>query len=772
MLLRKNNTESALESYKKIRNLYKRTFKQKRMEYRLVIRRKIESCRSASDLWKEINSLKDSKSCFNNIKPEVWRDYFCTLLNVSNITDEEHKTRVQEFITWHNENCMECNNKEGSAVGLNRNIMLEEVESVISKLENKKSPGLDGITNECIKNCKVFLVPLLCQLFNKVLETGIYPDMWCSALIVPIHKSGSTEDKGNYRGISLLSCISKIFTSILNNRLQKWAEENDRMFEEQGGFTKGKGTVDQIFILQSLVSKYLCKERGRCYNIFIDFSKAFDTVPHKHMFFRLINEGCHGRVVTVLQNMYSKLKSSVQSGRYNVSEAFHCSVGTRQGCMLSPFLFIFYLNEFVKVTKEQLCEGIYLDENYPNVNMLLYADDVVIVGDHIGRVQNILNILNEFCGKWGLKVNMLKTKMMVYRKGGIVKRNEKCYFDGTEIELAKYYKYLGVLLSSRLSWSPAQTMLAAQGSKAMYIINKVNFQYDFPYNTSKCVFDKCIAPILTYGSEIWGASVHNSIESVQLRFCRMQLGVGSKTPTVAVLGDCGTFPLYVRCKTRVLKYWLKLISLPENSLLKAAYNMQYRLALAGKHNWAKEVKDMLYVHGFGYIWEEQVVVSQDEFILVFSQRLRDSYIQNWNIEKYNTPKLNLYNVYKDNFCEESYLSINVPRRLRRFLAKFRTTSVALEIEMGRRYQTPREDRLCKLCSHSNINRVEDEYHFLLECSAYMEARQIYIGEVQVNLYSFRRLMATEDTHVLINLANFVSTALEIRERRLKNYVRS
>ena len=343
---------------------------------------------------------------------------------------------------------------------------------------------------------------------------------------------------------SLLSCISKIFTKIINDRLVIWASDNEKMYEEQGGFTKGKGTADHIFVLQSLINKYLSKKKGRCYTVFVDFAKAFDTISHSHMFYRLILEGLHGRTLKVLQNMYSKLKSCTLFDDCNVSDSFDCEVGTRQGCMISPFLFIFYLNEFIKDCKDDECKGVYVDEMYRDVNMLLYADDLVLIGDSIGRVQRLLTKLNDYCNKWGLKVNMGKTKMIVYRNGGIVKGCEKCYFNCVKIDIVKHYNYLGVVFSSRLSWSPAQSLLASQGSKAMFLINKANYEYEFPYKSSQNLFKKCIIPIITYGSQIWGTQVNSSIESVLVSFCKKQLGVGSTTPTVAVLGECGMFPVF------------------------------------------------------------------------------------------------------------------------------------------------------------------------------------------------------------------------------------
>ena len=763
-ILHSESSELAITQYHNIRNKFKRVLRQKKMLYKLTIRNKIESCKSAAEFWNEIHFLKDNKACVNNITVNMWYDYFSNLFNMPCVVDEEYSEQVHDFINRHNDSCAEC--AANMNMGMNRNITISEIEDVISKLDNGKAPGLDGITYDCLKKCKIVIVPLLCQLFNKILDEGVFPDSWCEALIVPVHKSGSADDPSNYRGISLLSCISKVLTKILNNRLVTWAEENDKMYDEQAGFRKGKGTLDQIFILQSLISKYLCRKGGRCYNVFIDFSKAFDTVPHMHMFYRMIREGMHGKIITTLQNMYSKLKSCIEVNRTCVSDSFDCTIGTRQGCMISPFCFIFYLNELISMCKTNLCQGIYVNEYFKDINMLLYADDIVLIGDKIGHVQRLLNLLKDYCNKWGLKVNMLKTKMLVYRNGGIVKRNERCYFDGNEIEVVKYYKYLGVLFSSRLSWSPAQALLAAQGSKAMFLIDKLNYTYDFPYHASRKLFDKCIIPVLTYGSQIWGTRVNATIENVKLKFCKRQLGVGTTTPSVAVLGECGTFPIFIQCFINVLKYWFKLVNLPNDSLLRSCYDMLCVHVAAGRENWAGDVKSILYRHGFGYVWEQQNIDDIHSFIELFTQRLCDSYVQNWNSDRNEMPKLSLYNLFKLNFETEPYLLFNIPRRLRKYLAKFRTSSTSLEIEIGRHNGILRENRLCKLCLKNNVYKVEDEFHMLLECPVYSELRKIYLGQIELSLFVFCSILKSNQPVLLISLANYICSAFEIRSQKL------
>ena len=110
-----------------------------------------------------------------------------------------------------------------------------------------------------------------------------------------------------------------------------------------------------------------------------------------------------------------------------------CSIGTLVGCMLSPFLFLFYLYELIHLTEENACQGVYVNEFHPDVTMLLYADDLVIVGDHIGRIQKLLNTLSEVCNKWGLQVNMSKTKSKIFRNGGIIKQDQVLYFKDKKV---------------------------------------------------------------------------------------------------------------------------------------------------------------------------------------------------------------------------------------------------------------------------------------------------------------------------------------------------
>jgi len=764
-LLKQDDSQLNKLKYRAARNRFKALVKLKKSRYKVELRKKLEFCTSASEFWKFVKGCKVEHKVSSIITLEQWQFYFSELLNTGNEVDRNFENIVTNYLSQHDENCMNCKSEiEVDESDVNKDISLEEIETAIDDLKANKAEGIDGLGNEILKKSKIVIVPLLCSLFNKILVTGVYPDEWCNAVIIPIYKSGDKDSPSNYRGISLLTCISKLFTKILNSRLVNWAAVNNKIHDSQAGFTKGKSTVDHIFVLQTLVSKYLSKMKGRFYSVFVDFKKAFDTVPHLHLFYSLLNGNLHGRIINVLRNMYSKLNSCV-SVNGSLSEDFACNIGTRQGCMLSPFLFIFYLNELIQHIDDYNCDGVYLNDQNPNVNILLYADDLVIVGDHVGRVQRILEALSAFCVKWGLEVNMSKTKAMIFRNGGIIKKSEYFYYNGVKIENVSYFKYLGITMSTRLSWSPAQHTLAAQARKVLFVINQVNIQCDYSYQTACDIFDKCVVPILTYGSEAWGPYAHDVIESVHTKFCKIQLGVGPSTPTPAVLGECGRDHIYVNCIIKCVKYWLKLISLPKESLLGACYCFLYNQSLLGKPNWCTKIKEILFKYGFGWAWEDQNVPDEHVFMKLFSKRLKDCELQLWASDVQNMPKLRTYSLFKETRQQELYLSLCIPRRLRIVLAKFRTGNHRLEIEVGRHRNLNTEDRLCKFCClYNNSTVIEDEYHVIFHCPAYSVVRNTYIGvETSVaNMYNFVSIMKATTTENIVNLAHFISSMFKTR----------
>ena len=256
-------------------------------------------------------------------------------------------------------------------------------------------------------------------------------------VIVPFHKSGDTKNVNNYRGITLLSNFSKIFTIVLNERLTRWADAEGKLSECQAGFRKGFSTLNNIFALYSIIQKYLARRGGRFYCVFIDFAKAFDTVNHSLLFMSLLQKDVRGKMLTILKSIYKDVKSCVRVGQ-NVTENFKCPMGVRQGCILSPFLFAIFIDELQNMAEKAGRMGIQITQDLKDIFLLLYADDIIMFSDTIIGLQRLLNILSAFADKWKMNINLSKTKIIVFRNGGILQKTEQWFYKGQRVEVVSY----------------------------------------------------------------------------------------------------------------------------------------------------------------------------------------------------------------------------------------------------------------------------------------------------------------------------------------------
>ena len=189
---------------------------------------------------------------------------------------------------------------------LDQEITLEELqETSKTSLPPGKGVGVDNLSNEMI-TCLIEVCPeIVLKLFNLILESGnILPD-WLISYIVPIHKGGAKSDPGNYRGLSLLSCLGKFFLSIINKRLTAFCIEKGILSESQLGFMKGNRCSDAHLIIHNLIMKYCHKYNKKIYSCFIDLSKAFDKIPRDILLFKLRDVGITGKIYNIIRNVYS-----------------------------------------------------------------------------------------------------------------------------------------------------------------------------------------------------------------------------------------------------------------------------------------------------------------------------------------------------------------------------------------------------------------------------------------------------------------------------------
>ena len=231
---------------------------------------------------------------------------------------------------------------------------------------------------------------VIVKLFNKVLQNGKFLKVWNLSCISSMFKSGNPNDCNNYWGICISSCLGKLFTSLLQNRLTNFLEKHNLLSVNQGGFREGCRTSDHIYILKTLINKYLNKCKNNLYVCFVDFKNAFDSVVRKALMYKLLCKGIGGQFYDLLKHMYSNTCTlyCCKSEGY-ISEPFQANLGVKQGDSSSPILFNIFKDDVCSYFNNSLADPVLL--NKIHFNHLLYADDLVLISETPSGLQHCVD---------------------------------------------------------------------------------------------------------------------------------------------------------------------------------------------------------------------------------------------------------------------------------------------------------------------------------------------------------------------------------------------
>ena len=757
-------------SFYKAYRIYNKTRKYKAKNYKTNIIRQIDNLKTENpkDYWKLINSLKEKPDDLPPVDPAEFKDHFDCLNSIQDKFDSALKKMKSKLSILESASM--------SQIPLDENISEKEILLAIKKLKPNKSGGLQLITNDMLKACQAPLVPSLLKLFNSILSSGFYPNHWSKGYLSPIFKSGDRSKPENYRGIAITGCLGKLFNSILNNRLDEFLMKNEIISPFQVGFTKKSRPADHIFVLKTVIDKYISKKK-KIYTCFIDFKKAFDSVLHEAIYIKLLQLGIGGLFFNVIRNMYSKSKLQVKVGNI-LTENFTSKIGVRQGDILSPNLFKIFINDLPN----------YFDEtpdpvlvNNRKISCLLYADDVVIMSTSHDGLQHKLNKLQAFCDDWGIEVNLSKTKVMIFNKTGKYLR-ENFLFKNKYLECANRYKYLGITLTPSGSFQEAKHDLYRKALKALFKLKADYVSLGPSIRSSLHIFDHTIKAILLYGAEIWGCylppsfklehlcdwtkqSTFSPSSKMGLHFVKYILGLNKKSSNFGAMSEVGRYPILLDCFKACIGYWYRL----ENSstdLLKDAYLDSKKLAEEGGQSWFTALSNM-----FNIIkapgGNKYRCCSKSSLKHTVKSDLKSLYVDTWYNFRNNlineNGKLRTYVQIKSNFGFEKYLDLLKEQKKRRSITKFKISSHKLRIESGRyaRPLIPLNDRICERCDKQEI---DDELHFLIRCTHFIEARKNLfdiVNKSNINFYnssSFQKIfwiLNCENVDILNSLSMFL-----------------
>ena len=356
------------------------------------------------------------------------------------------------------------------SAALNTTISPDEVSAAIKALKRNKAYDLYGMRSEFIIDAASMLVTPISIVFNTVFDTD-FPATHSIGRLCPIFKSGDQHDLDNHHGITVSTVLSKLYATVLQRHISGWAEEHGLRVAGQAGFRRNHGTTDNIFIMRTLIES--CKamktsrRHGRLYACFVDFRKAFDTIPRNKLWEHLSSIGVQGKMLDALKSYYANVRVCVDIPGVGSSAHFDSTMGVKQGCPMSPTLFGLYIDQLEHHLQSH-------DQDAPKlldtkVPILLYADDIVFLSQSPSGLQKRLNILQLFCTEKLLSVNMSKTQVVIFNDFRHMHAHSDSFlYSHQQLQIVEQYTYLGVVLHKGGSYKHAISKLASAGKRALF----------------------------------------------------------------------------------------------------------------------------------------------------------------------------------------------------------------------------------------------------------------------------------------------------------------
>ena len=435
----------------------------------------------------------------------------------------------------------------------------EEVVEIISKMKPKSSSGLDSISCRLMKDISDIIAIPLTSLINQSRQFGIFPDKLKIAKVVPIFKAGKDNIDSyvhNYRPISLLSCFSKIFERVVYNQLYNHLQLNKLLYESQYGFRKSHST--ELAALELIDSIYRNLDQGKTpIAIFLDLSKAFDTIDHKILINKLHHCGCRNTSLNWFKS-YLTERSQYVIINDTMSKTLQITTGVPQGSVLGPLLFLIYINDLSRATDK--------------FKYILFADDTNLISNtcsfknnssqnNIDQISLNINVelgkISDWMSANKLSLNTSKSKFIIfsYRQKKMEKiKTPILKINGSRIERKREANFLGLFINEHMNWNTHIFNITKNITKTLGVMNRL--KHYLPQSVLQILYNSLILSHLNSNITAWGFAAHKLCR-LQKRALRLITDSKYNAHTEPLLKVLGTLTLDDIFKTQCLKFYFK-----------------------------------------------------------------------------------------------------------------------------------------------------------------------------------------------------------------------
>ena len=384
----------------------------------------------------------------------------------------------------------------------NKDIVLD----LLLSLDTSKASGPDGISAKMLKNTATSIYRSVTKIFNQSISTGQVPSGWKSSLVVPVPKtSDHLQNPNNYRPISLLSILSKVLEKHIYSLIVNFLAEHHLLSDAQWDFLPGRSTVSAL--LSTVHHWFELLEDGKevC-AVFLDFKKAFDSVPHIPLLEKLQRIGLDAHLIMWIKNYLTPRMQSVAVDGATLNPMPVLS-GVPQGSVLGPLLFLIYINDITTISLSTLSQCI------------LYADDVLLYRPitcsyDVRAIKFDIEEVEQWADSNHLNLNPTKCKYMVISRKQCATYSFVLYLNGVPLERVEIFKYLGVLLRSNLGWSDHITMICSKARKLLGLLYR-QFYNHATTDTIKKLYVSLIRPHLEYAAPLWDPHLQKDVDMLE-----------------------------------------------------------------------------------------------------------------------------------------------------------------------------------------------------------------------------------------------------------------
>jgi hypothetical protein len=403
---------------------------------------------------------------------------------------------------------------------------------------------------------------------------------------------------------------------------------------------------------------------------------------------------------------------------------FQIDTGVRQGCVLSPLLYALFINGLVKELNA-LNRGVVIEQGGKKLCSLLYADDIVLMAENKRDLQQMLDVVAGFAKKWRFELNAKKTQVVVF---GMRQppRNVRWKLGESVIEQVGQYKYLGIELTRTLRWNVYLKRIVDKARRNMTQALAMGVGGGFMRTRlANIIWMSLVRSIIEYGCEIWGGGTLVELEKLQIAMGKRILRCGSRMTEEAVRGELGWERHIARRDEMRLRFWAKIVRMHDERIPKRIYKAsrerlqkEEREALPLTKTWCRYTRDLLTELHLADEWQNEAVGDKEQWNKLVRERIHEREQIKWRTQCLLRPKLRTYCKIKRTLRFEPYLQFfhrgGIPE-----LAKIRGGTNRLRIEQGRYEKEKVCERICRCCKSG---QVEDESHFMLQCSTYDDLR--------------------------------------------------